>query len=74
MVPGAKPLSITEVRLSKDDDDGKSKRREREKLYSISEDHREEKIRDDGTGANSEREKRGDLKHDNHIGNLSTIR
>lgn len=68
LVPGAKPLSINEVRLSKDDDEDRE-RRNRDKRYSSSEagggDH---KTREDGDKAkNSEAKK--DAKGDNHMGN-----
>ncbi|XP_034936869.1 apoptotic chromatin condensation inducer in the nucleus-like [Chelonus insularis] len=34
LVPGAKPLSISEVRLSKDDEDDRERRKDRDKRYS----------------------------------------
>ncbi|XP_012262538.2 apoptotic chromatin condensation inducer in the nucleus [Athalia rosae] len=69
LVPGAKPLSITEVKLSKDDDEEKERRnKEREKRHSISDDTGERKVKEEGTAIRNESLKRGDLKHENHIG------
>lgn len=56
IVPGAKPLSITEVRLSKDDDDERESRRER---------------RQNDTAIDKGKDmadKKSDAKQDNHIG------
>ncbi|XP_046621049.1 apoptotic chromatin condensation inducer in the nucleus isoform X1 [Neodiprion virginianus] len=68
LVPGAKPLSITEVRLSKDDDEPRERRKEREKRRSISADATEPRVSEDIAMTKNENTKKGDLKHDNHIG------
>ncbi|XP_043274879.1 apoptotic chromatin condensation inducer in the nucleus isoform X2 [Venturia canescens] len=65
LVPGAKPLPINEVRLSKDDDEERDRRNQREKRYSTSESGTEHKSRDDEKPKNAESKK--DSKGDNHI-------
>lgn len=67
LVPGAKPLSVNEVRLSKDDDDERDRRNQREKRYSTSESGTEHKPREDGEKPKNSESKK-DAKGDNHMG------
>lgn len=61
-MPGAKPLPISEVRLSKDDDEERNRRKDREKRYS-SIDRPVERSKEDIDPA-----KVDTVKNDNHIG------
>ncbi|XP_057327857.1 apoptotic chromatin condensation inducer in the nucleus [Microplitis mediator] len=61
LVPGAKPLSMSEVRLSKDDDEDRDRRREKEKRHSANEGPME-KPKEDGEATKLEV-----TKSDNHI-------
>jgi len=64
-VPGAKPLSINEVRLSKDDDEERDRHRSNDKRHNSSD------INDDAIDENLQKNgaaKKGNGKVDNHIG------
>lgn len=66
MVPGAKPLSINEVRLSKDDDEDRDRHRSNDKRHS-SNDSTNDKVTDENLQKNGAA-KKGNAKVDNHIG------
>ncbi|XP_029158671.1 apoptotic chromatin condensation inducer in the nucleus isoform X2 [Nylanderia fulva] len=65
LVPGAKPLSINEVRLSKDDDEDKDRHRSNDKRHNSS-DSTNDKITDESLQKNGTA-KKGNGKTDNHI-------
>lgn len=67
MVPGAKPLSINEVRLSKDDDEDKDRHRSNDKRHNSSDSTNDNKITDESLQKNGTA-KKGNGKADNHIG------
>ena len=67
-MPGAKPLSISEVRLSKDDDEDRERRSQREKRYSAGEPGNDHKRDADDKSKIAELKK--ELKGDNHIGRI----
>lgn len=65
-MPGAKPLSINEVRLSKDDDEERDRHRSNDKRHNSS-----DIINDDAIDENLQKNgaaKKGNGKVDNHIG------
>lgn len=68
MVPGARPLSINEVRLSKDDDEDRDRYRAGEKWYNSSEGMNDNKSGDEILMQKNGAAKKGDGKMDNHIG------
>lgn len=63
-MPGAKPLSINEVRLSKDDDDERDQKDNEKWLNDDINDQKSKDILAQKNGA----AKKGDGKVDNHIG------
>ena len=65
-MPGAKPLSINEVRLSKDDDEDRDRHRSNDKRHNSS-DITYDKITDENLQKNGAA-KKGNGKVDNHIG------
>jgi len=65
-VPGAKPLSINEVRLSKDDDEDRDRHRSNDKRHNSS-DITYDKITDENLQKNGAA-KKGNGKVDNHMG------
>lgn len=65
LVPGAKPLSINEVRLSKDDDEDRDRHRSNDKRYNSS-DITYDKTTDENLQKNGAA-KKGNGKVDNHI-------
>ena len=71
MVPGAKPLSITEVRLSKDDEDEQSRDKDRDKKLITTDNNGEYTVREDTVAQKVEGPRKGDSKTDNHIGKFS---
>ncbi|KMQ93428.1 apoptotic chromatin condensation inducer in the nucleus [Lasius niger] len=66
LVPGAKPLSINEVRLSKDDDEDKDRHRSNDKRHNSSDSTNDNKITDESLQKNGTA-KKGNGKADNHI-------
>lgn len=66
LVPGAKPLSINEVRLSKDDDEDRDRYRGNDKWHNSSDELDDNKTNDDLAQKNGAT-KKGDGKMDNHI-------
>jgi len=72
LVPGAKPLSINEVRLSKDDDEDRDRHRSNDKRYNSSnitnDKATDENLQKNGTA------KKGNGKVDNHIGTCISVR
>ncbi|XP_029672688.1 apoptotic chromatin condensation inducer in the nucleus isoform X1 [Formica exsecta] len=66
LVPGAKPLSINEVRLSKDDDEDKDRHRSNDKRHNSSDSTNDNKIIDENLQKNGTA-KKGNGKADNHI-------
>ncbi|KAL6442402.1 hypothetical protein ACFW04_002561 [Cataglyphis niger] len=66
LVPGAKPLSINEVRLSKDDDEDKDRHRNNDKRHNSSDSTNDNKITDENLQKNGTA-KKGNGKADNHI-------
>lgn len=64
-MPGAKPLSVNEVRLTKDEDD------EREHRKSRSDSTSDHKPRRDSVSKSES--KQSEAKMDNHIGNVLTL-
>ncbi|XP_015601915.1 apoptotic chromatin condensation inducer in the nucleus isoform X2 [Cephus cinctus] len=67
LVPGAKPLPINEVRLSKDDNEDRERRKDRDKRHMSVDSVGDYKIREDGTQQKSEATKKSDSKMENHI-------
>jgi protein required for attachment to host cells len=67
LVPGAKPLSINEVRLSKDDDEDKDRHRSNDKRHSSNDSTNDNKVTDENLQKNGAA-KKGNAKVDNHIG------
>ncbi|XP_017886156.1 apoptotic chromatin condensation inducer in the nucleus isoform X2 [Ceratina calcarata] len=67
LVPGAKPLSINEVRLSKDDDEERDRYRVSEKWHNSSEGVNENKSDEESIAQKNGASKKGDAKIDNHI-------
>jgi len=67
LVPGAKPLSINEVRLSKDDDEDKDRHRSNDKRHNSNDSTNDNKITDENLQKNGTA-KKGNGKTDNHIG------
>lgn len=65
-MPGAKPLSINEVRLSKDDDEDRDRYRSNDKRHNSS-DITNDKATDENLQKNGGA-KKGNAKVDNHIG------
>ncbi|XP_066587793.1 apoptotic chromatin condensation inducer in the nucleus isoform X2 [Prorops nasuta] len=72
LVPGAKPLPINEVRLSKDDDEEKETHNDIEKWHSINSSTGETVNKDENTQKNGTA-KKGDGKTDNHLGTRRKI-
>ncbi|EFN74327.1 Apoptotic chromatin condensation inducer in the nucleus [Camponotus floridanus] len=66
LVPGAKPLSINEVRLSKDDDEDKDRHRSNDKRHNSNDSTNDNKITDENLQKNGTA-KKGNGKTDNHI-------
>ncbi|XP_072751372.1 uncharacterized protein Acn [Anoplolepis gracilipes] len=66
LVPGAKPLSINEVRLSKDDDEDKDRHKSNDKRHNSSDSTNDNKITDENLQKNGTA-KKGNAKADNHI-------
>ncbi|XP_033227111.1 apoptotic chromatin condensation inducer in the nucleus isoform X2 [Belonocnema kinseyi] len=73
LVPGAKPLSITEVRLSKDDEDEHISGKDREKKHHTSDSNGEYTVREETIAQKMEGPRKGDSKADNHIGSRRKI-
>ncbi|XP_076630012.1 apoptotic chromatin condensation inducer acinus isoform X2 [Colletes latitarsis] len=67
LVPGARPLSINEVRLSKDDDEDRDRYRAGEKWYNSNEGMNDNKSGDEILMQKNGTAKKGDGKIDNHI-------
>ncbi|CAK9821415.1 Apoptotic chromatin condensation inducer in the nucleus [Anthophora retusa] len=67
LVPGARPLSINEVRLSKDDDEDRDRYRVNEKWHNSSEGVNDNKSGDESIAQKNGAAKKGDAKIDNHI-------
>lgn len=70
-MPGAKPLSINEVRLSKDDDEDRDRHRSNDKRQN-SGDSASNKMTDENLQKNGTA-KKGNGKVDNHIGTFIQI-
>lgn len=70
LVPGAKPLSITEVRLSKDDEDEQISGKDRERKHNTSDSNGEYTVREETIAQKMEGPRKGDAKADNHIGKI----
>lgn len=66
-MPGARPLSINEVRLSKDDDEDRDHYQISEKWHNSNEGVNDNKSGDENIQKNGTA-KKGDAKIDNHIG------
>ncbi|KAG7209379.1 hypothetical protein KM043_015478 [Ampulex compressa] len=67
LVPGAKPLSINEVRLSKDDDEDRERYRGNEKWHNFNDGVIDNKSNDDELSQKNGATKKGEGKMDNHI-------
>jgi len=67
LVPGAKPLSINEVRLSKDDDEDRDRHRSSDKRHNSNDSTNDNKVTDENLQKNGAA-KKGNAKVDNHIG------
>ncbi|KAK9304578.1 hypothetical protein QLX08_004020 [Tetragonisca angustula] len=67
LVPGARPLSINEVRLSKDDDEDRDRFRVSEKWHNSTEGVNDNKSGDENIMQKNGATKKGDPKIDNHI-------
>ncbi|XP_033297325.1 apoptotic chromatin condensation inducer in the nucleus isoform X2 [Bombus bifarius] len=67
LVPGARPLSINEVRLSKDDDEDRDRYRVSEKWHNSNEGINDNKSGDENIMQKNGATKKGDPKIDNHI-------
>ncbi|XP_076645756.1 apoptotic chromatin condensation inducer acinus isoform X2 [Halictus rubicundus] len=67
LVPGARPLSINEVRLSKDDDEDRDRFRTNEKWYNSNEGANDNKSDNESVTQKNGTAKKGDGKIDNHI-------
>jgi len=67
LVPGAKPLSINEVRLSKDDDEDRDRHRSNDKRHNSNDSTNDNKVTDENLQKNGAA-KKGNVKMDNHIG------
>ncbi|XP_060820392.1 apoptotic chromatin condensation inducer in the nucleus isoform X2 [Bombus pascuorum] len=67
LVPGARPLSINEVRLSKDDDEDRDRYRVSEKWHDSNEGINDNKSGDENIMQKNGATKKGDPKIDNHI-------
>nr|XP_031829247.1 apoptotic chromatin condensation inducer in the nucleus isoform X2 [Nomia melanderi] len=67
LVPGARPLSINEVRLSKDDDEDRDRFRTNEKWYNSNEGTNDNKSDNESVTQKNGVAKKGDGKIDNHI-------
>ena len=67
LVPGARPLSINEVRLSKDDDEDRDRYRVNEKWHNSNEGANDDKSGDESLLQKNGGMKKGDAKIDNHI-------
>lgn len=68
LVPGARPLSINEVRLSKDDDEDRDRYRAGEKWHNSSDGMNDNRSGDESVTQKNGAAKKGDGKIDNHIG------
>ncbi|XP_032681636.1 apoptotic chromatin condensation inducer in the nucleus [Odontomachus brunneus] len=66
LVPGAKPLSINEVRLSKDDDEDRDRYKSNDKRHNSNDSTNDNKITDESLQKNGTA-KKGNAKMDNHI-------
>lgn len=66
-MPGAKPLSINEVRLSKDDDEDRDRHKSNDKRHNFSDNTNDNKMMDENLQKNGAA-KKGNAKIDNHIG------
>ncbi|EZA48094.1 apoptotic chromatin condensation inducer in the nucleus isoform X2 [Ooceraea biroi] len=66
LVPGAKPLPINEVRLSKDDDEDRDRHRSNDKRHSSNDSTNDDKAIDESSQKNGAA-KKGNGKVDNHI-------
>ncbi|XP_050479241.1 apoptotic chromatin condensation inducer in the nucleus isoform X3 [Bombus huntii] len=67
LVPGARPLSINEVRLSKDDDEDRDRYRVSEKWHNSNDGINDNKSGDENIMQKNGATKKGDPKIDNHI-------
>lgn len=67
-MPGARPLSINEVRLSKDDDEDRDRYRVNEKWHNSNEGANDDKSGDENLLQKNGGTKKRDTKIDNHIG------
>ncbi|XP_054012106.1 apoptotic chromatin condensation inducer in the nucleus isoform X1 [Hylaeus anthracinus] len=67
LVPGARPLSINEVRLSKDDDEDRDRYRAGDKWYNLNDGLNDNKSGDEALMQKNGAAKKGDGKIDNHI-------
>ncbi|XP_078041727.1 apoptotic chromatin condensation inducer acinus isoform X2 [Augochlora pura] len=67
LVPGARPLSINEVRLSKDDDEDRDRFRANEKWYNSNEGVNDNKSDSESVTQKNGTAKKGDGKVDNHM-------
>jgi len=72
LVPGAKPLSINEVRLSKDDDEDRDRHRSNDKRHNSS-NITNDKATDENLQKNGAA-KKGNGKVDNHISTCISVR
>ena len=66
MVPGAKPLSVNEVKLTKDEDEEKEHRKNKSEFTNDQKLKTEVVLKNDVA-------KRGETKMDNHIGNANVF-
>lgn len=72
LVPGAKPLSITEVRLTKDIEEEQFRDKSREK-HNTSDSNGEYIVREEAVASKNEGSRKGDTKADNHMGSRRKI-
>ena len=72
-MPEAKPLSITEVRLSKDDEDEQIGDKNRDKTKVTSDSNGEYTVKEDTIAQKTEGPRKEDAKADNHIGKIRKI-
>ncbi|XP_043463719.1 apoptotic chromatin condensation inducer in the nucleus [Leptopilina heterotoma] len=72
LVPGAKPLSITEVRLSKDVEEEQFRDKSRDK-HNTSDSNGEYIVREETIASKNEGSRKGDTKADNHMGSRRKI-
>ncbi|XP_012219527.1 apoptotic chromatin condensation inducer in the nucleus [Linepithema humile] len=66
LVPGAKPLSINEVRLSKDDDEDRDRHRSNDKRHNSNDSTNDSKVTEENLQKNGAA-KKGNAKVDNHL-------